>query len=157
MDNRKVEDCMPGVKVSWKPQWMEIEAPAVYPETSQWIRPGFTWEGEHFGKTFPTCMKAIPRKKPPPRPAGIHKCSPQCLQRWEDNQFRYPPYQYSWEFLTDESSWRLLDPEEKELLLGYGFNHTILAWSTSQAKRDPKGFWMPAILTSVTLFLSFRL
>lgn len=48
----KVEDCMPGVKVSWKSQWMEVEAPAVYPETSQWIRPGFTWEGEHFSHLY---------------------------------------------------------------------------------------------------------
>ena len=137
----KVEDCMPGITVTWKPQWNEVEAHAEYPSTDQWMRPGFEWKGEEYGKTFPTCMKSIPRKFPPPKPAGIHKCSPQCLQRWKEDSYRYPPYQYSWEYiLTNDVSWRLLDPEEKELLLGYGFNHTILAWSTSHAKRDPQGF-----------------
>ena len=137
----KVEGCLPGVEVVPKQHWNEVEAWAPYPSTSQWIRPGFHWEGEKFEKTFPTCMKSIPRKRPPPKPAGIQKCSPQCLERWAEDSYRYPPYQYSWEFLlTDESSWRLLDPEEKELLLGYGYQHTVLAWSTSKAKRDPQGF-----------------
>ena len=137
----KVEGCLPGVEVTPKQHWNEVEAWAPYPSTAQWIRPGFHWEGESFGKTFPTCMKSIPRKQPPPKPAGIQKCSFECLERWAEDSFRYPPYQYSWEFLlTDDKSWRLLDPEEKELLLGYGYNHTILAWSTSQAKRDPQGF-----------------
>eukprot|EP00435_Cladocopium_sp_Y103_P056874 s86_g19.t1 len=37
----KIEGCMPGVEVIDKGVWREVWAPATYPETSQWIRPGF--------------------------------------------------------------------------------------------------------------------
>ena len=42
----KVEGCLPGVEVTPKEHWNEVEAWAPYPSTAQWIRPGFHWEGE---------------------------------------------------------------------------------------------------------------
>ena len=85
-------------------------------------------------------MKAIPRERPPPRPAGYHKCSWECLERWKGDNFRYP-YQYDWHYLiTTPSTWRLLSATEKELLLGYGFNHTELICSASKIKQIKQGF-----------------
>ena len=90
---------------------------------------------------MPTCMKAIPRQRPPPRPAGIGKCDWNTLERWKEDSFRYPPYHYQEQFLmTTDNTWRLASATEKELLLGYRFNHTAVAWSASRQKRDPVGF-----------------
>ena len=40
----------------------------------------------------------------------------------------------------DGSTWRLVNANEKELLLGYGYRHTALAWSASKIKQDPVGY-----------------
>lgn len=83
-------------------------------------------------------MKSIPRRAPPPRPAGKEKCSPTTLSRWIEDEYRFPPYQYGPNFIiTNESSWRLLNPEEKETLLGYGCGHAAACWSASQIKQQP--------------------
>ena len=98
-------------------------------------------EGEQWGTVFPTCLKSIPRLRPPPKPAGIEKTDEGTRRRWREDSFRYPPYQYGEQFLIiTDNSWRLLNATEKELLLGYGFNHTAVAWSASKAKQNPVGF-----------------
>ena len=38
-------------------------------------------------------MQAIKSKKPPESPAGIEGCGKETIQRWTDDEFRYPPYQ----------------------------------------------------------------
>lgn len=86
-------------------------------------------------------MKSIPRKVPPPFPAGYEQCSHQTIARWTHDSYRYPPYQYSPQFIiTNDDSWRLLSAEEKELLLGYGFEHTVPAWSASDIKANKTGY-----------------
>ena len=130
-----------GVEVHPNTYWRDVFAYADYPLTSQWLAPDRIWEGEASGACFPTCMKCIPRDKPPPKPAGLNRCDPATIQRWREDQFRYPPYQYSRQFLiTSESQWRLLSTEEKELLLGYGYGHTTLAWAASKIKQQPQKF-----------------
>ena len=136
-----LESALPDVTVCNKRYWKEVKAPADYPATEQWLTPGYTWEGEQWGAVFPTCLKSIPRLRPPPKPAGIEKTDEGTRRRWREDSFRYPPYQYSEQFLiTTDNSWRLLNATEKELLLGYGFNHTAVAWSASKAKQNPVGF-----------------
>ena len=86
-------------------------------------------------------MKAIARERPPPRPAGLEKCDRATKQRWAEDNYRYPPYQYGANYIiTTQSTWRLLNAEEKELLLGYGFQHTKLAWAASKQKANRLGF-----------------
>ena len=136
-----LEGQFPDVSVTNKRYWKEVSAPAPYPEQQQWLTPGYVWEGGKTGAVFPTCLKSIPRTQPPPRPAGLSKCDTATKKRWQEDSYRYPPYQYQAQFIIcSETSWRLLNAEEKELLLGYGYKHTALAWSASKIKQNPLGF-----------------
>ena len=137
----KLEGVFPDVTITPKDYYKEVFAPTPYPEVQQWLTAGYHWEGMDSQTVFPTCMKAIARERPPPRPAGIQKCDSQTIARWKDDNYRYPPYHYQQQFLiTGEHTWRLINATEKELLLGYGFNHTHVAWSASRQKSDPVGF-----------------
>lgn len=136
-----IENKVSGVTVTEGRYWREVHAPAAYPLQQNWLTEGYEWTGGSTGAVFPTCLKSIPRTQPPPRPAGLNKCDRATIQRWKDDQYRYPPYQYGPNFIiTTNSTWRLLNAEEKELLLGYGYQHTSLAWSASRSKGDPVGF-----------------
>ena len=121
--------------------WLEVIAKAEYPLTASWITPGCTWDGEREGAVFPTAMKAIRRVQPPPHPAGLGKCSGECISRWQADEYRYPPYQYHLKYIIrNGEKWRLLNASERELLLGYGLGHTLLAMSASEVKRFPVEF-----------------
>ena len=138
--SERVEGIFPDIQVLQGRYWKEVKASATYPATAQWLTPGWTWAGEDEGTVFPTCLKSIPRESPPPRPAGLDKTSWEAQERWKSDSYRYPPYQYAAKFLlTNATSWRLLNASEKELL-GYGFNHTKLAWNASRVKQDEIGF-----------------
>ena len=78
-----------------------------------WIEPGCRWPGGEEGYFLPTAMKAIPRERPPVRPAGIDKCSWETLQRYHEDQSRYPPYQYQGQYMfyTAEGNWRTIGAE----------------------------------------------
>ena len=45
-------------------------------------------------KAFPTFTTSRPRKSPGRKPAGVTQCSSAELQRWVEDQHRFPPYQY---------------------------------------------------------------
>eukprot|EP00438_Fugacium_kawagutii_P035013 Skav208029 [mRNA] locus=scaffold2714:526222:528848:- [translate_table: standard] len=136
-----VEGVLTDVTVAPKRYWNEIECWADFPCTDQWLTPGYRWDGEQSNTIFPTAMKSLPRTAPPPKPAGISKCTQECIQRWTEDEFRFPPYQYALQYLiTTDSTWRLLSPTEKELLLGYGFNHTRPCWAASRVKGDKVGY-----------------
>lgn len=87
-------------------------------------------------------MKAIPPWQPPPAPAGITRCGPDVLERWRSDSFRFPPYQYKRENLVvdNDSNLRYLNSSERELLLGFGKDHTLFAWNAGDAKADPVGY-----------------
>ena len=128
---------LPGVTLKRGDGYIEIIASAPWPDTSQWIQPGFSWfydDGECF---FPTCMKAIRRWQPPPQPAGLDRCDHDTCLRWRADKFKYPPYQYKDQYvLYSSSTWRLLDSCERELLHGYGYDHTAVCLSASDIKRS---------------------
>ena len=133
------EVAVSGLKLTKGPYWTEVVASAPYPNVDDWKTPGYDWWGEEEGAVFPTCMKSIPRSAPPPRPAGLEKSSEDAVGRWVADSFRYPPYQYEDRFIFTShltGSWRLLSADEKELLLGYGWHHTRLAMSASEAKAN---------------------
>lgn len=74
---------------------------------------------------FPTLTRPIPRSKPPFRKAGVSQCDPLALQRWEKDQFRFPPYVYLEKHLIRSgNSLRLPSIEEKERLLGFPSRYT---------------------------------
>ena len=132
---------VPGVYLEECDRWILASMPHAYPELSQWLEAGAVWPGFDQGAVFPTCMKSIKRKVPPPRPAGIDRVGIDARQRWEADDFRYPPYQYDDRFVIwVENRWRLLSIEERELLHGLGYGHTKLCWNAGDIKQDPIGY-----------------
>ena len=86
-------------------------------------------------------MKAIKRQVPPPKPVGLQRASPEAVTRWETDGFRYPPYQYKEEYVIfTPHGWRLLNASERELLHGYGYGHTSLAFSASEIKKSEEAY-----------------
>ena len=136
-----LEGAVKGTSLVQERRWRRLVAEVDYPPLSDWLEPGYSWPGGQQGAIFPTAMKAIRRERPPPRPAGLQRCSESTLGRWEADEFRYPPYQYSEEFVVWKGNqWRLLDSTERELLLGYGWKHTELCLSASDIKRDARSY-----------------
>ena len=106
----------------------------------QWLRPVWSWPGEGEGARFPTFIKAIVRAAPPPVPVGLDRCDDDTIGRWTADQYRFPPHQYRACFvLWKGERWRLLDSTERELLMGFGWNHTQCCWGAGWIKTDPRG------------------
>ena len=134
-----LEGLFPDVAIFQQAAWKAIEFQKDWPETDAWVTPGWYWGGEEQGTPLPTAMRTVPKTEPPWYPAGIERCDHDCLQRWAADDFRVPPYQYKEEFLMwslQGGRWRRPNASEKELLLGYGWQHTSLAYSASQQKQS---------------------
>ena len=133
-----LDGLMDDVWIEKTSRWRVVHAEASYPDATQWIEPESCWPGGEEGAVLPTCMKAIKRSSPPWRPAGLERCNPSTISRWTADDYRYPPYQYSDQFIfwTKHGSWRTASAEEKELLLGYGWKHTSLCYNASDIKQS---------------------
>eukprot|EP00438_Fugacium_kawagutii_P001864 Skav216327 [mRNA] locus=scaffold3350:102288:105260:+ [translate_table: standard] len=124
-----------------KDGYVEVDVAGEWPLPSSWLEP----ECEQADATivYPTCMKSIPRRRPPDRPAGYERCDRMTLHRWESDSYRFPPYQYKWPYLIWDptiDSYRLLSIQERERLMGLGDNITMYCWSASRAKQDKAGY-----------------
>ena len=121
--------------------YVQVVMSAVFPEKSTWVRPG--WQPMEGTVVYPTFMKSIRRERPPPAPAGLLRCDEACIQRWESDEFRFPPYQYALKFLLQDVHGRLryLDAQERELLLGLGLDATKFCFSASFVKGHPVEYW----------------
>ena len=130
-----------GIQIVDKGYYKEVKVWGEYPESSQWLRPDSVWEAENTGVVFPTCMKAVARRAPPPAPAGLFRCDADAIGRWESDEYRYPPYQYKAEYVIwSDSGWRLIDSQERELLHGFGFDHTSPCLSASNIKQSAQAY-----------------
>ncbi len=139
--SEELDGVLEGISLDPQKLWTEVRAPASYPQTGQWIQPLHRWLGEDDQIAFPTCMKSIPREHPPPKPAGLQKCDENCIARWKADKFRYPPYQYKEKYLiVTDSTWRLLSASEREILLGYGYGHTLPCMSASTIKQNKQRY-----------------
>ena len=129
---------MEGIELWEEQDYIRAYVTAPCPSTEQWIRPGWTWPGEEWGAKFPTFMKSIKRTSLPPVPAGYRRATPEMIRRWTEDSFRFPPYQYAEKFLLTHPSQpaRLLDSSERELLLGFGTQHTATCMSASNMKKS---------------------
>ena len=91
-----------------------------------WVSPGWTWLGSE-ETSLPTFTRSIPRRRPPPRPAGLGHTPVEAQQRWADDDFRYPPYTYKSEFcLSDGLHLRVCGAAEREVLMGFLPGHTYV-------------------------------
>lgn len=126
----------------WSRQgYQEVMVNGQWPSPHQWLTP--EWYQSDSKVIYSTFMKAIVRKQPPPVPAGLHRADTACRARWQSHAFRYPPYQYRSEFLVfhpNEDHGRLLNADERELLMGYGRGHTLMCMSASMAKTDLQAY-----------------
>ena len=61
------------------------------------------------------------------------------IYRWTSDDFRFPPYHYQQRFIFWRgNNWRLCNASEKDLLLGYGWEHTKLCYNASTIKGNPQ-------------------
>jgi len=77
-------------------------------------------------RAFPTFTTSRPRDRPGHKPAGLRSCTPQDLDRWAADSFRFPPYQYTAKNLLIDKHDQLRMPsiEEKEYIMGFPVNYT---------------------------------
>ena len=117
--------------------FVEVVMEGAFPDSSTWITPG--WVPTSEATIYPTFMKSIVRKRPPPNPAGLRRCDSGTVSRWQSDSYRFPPYQYSYRYLlrNEQGMLRYLDVNERELLMGMGFGATEFCMSASYAKRHP--------------------
>lgn len=131
----------PGVLlIDWE-DYVEVKMSAKFPENERWVEKGF--HPTCPGVTYPTFMKAIVRQRPPPSPAGLRRCDWYTVRRWESDSYRFPPYQYKYEFLMrrHDGFLRYLSVAEREALMGAGFGATMFCKSASDIKARPSDYW----------------
>ena len=75
---------------------------------------------------FPTFTTSRPRPHPGRKPAGIKQCTSLELQRWTEDEYRFPPYQYCEKhcLVNSNNLLRIPDEEERELMLGFPLHYT---------------------------------
>ena len=101
-------------------------------DESRYLTPGWTRSSE---EPFPTFTTARPRGHPGRRPAGLDKLSDEERQEWEEDSFRFPPYQYQHKYqVWKGSSHRLVNTEERETILGFPRGYTTQCVPKSQQK-----------------------
>ena len=92
-------------------------------ETKSYLQPGC---GKASTEPFPTFTTSRPRDYAGRRPAGLDKLSAQESQRlrWEEDAFRFPPYQYQEKLMildAKKQPW-LPDIQEREVIMGWPSN-----------------------------------
>eukprot|EP00438_Fugacium_kawagutii_P000280 Skav202689 [mRNA] locus=scaffold3222:42188:44050:+ [translate_table: standard] len=89
---------------------------------------------------FPTFTRAIPRRRPPPRPVGLEGLEPAAKLLWEEHQYRYPPYTYAEKFMVLDQNLTLrpLCADEREVLMGFKRGHTKKLWKKNPATEEEK-------------------
>ena len=130
-------------KVIEKPEWYELESSFIKLEPSRWLSRGWSWPGASQGQCFATFVKPIPRKRPPPFPAGVESCDRETLMRWKDNCFRFPPYQYKLENIVycPRRGFRVLSATEREVMMFFPKNYTVAATASSLEKTNPQAMF----------------
>ena len=82
--------------------------------------------------TLPTFTRALPRKTPPRRPAGLEGASPEAIQRWETDNYRFQVYQYETKYMVvkPDGNLRLPSLTERERLMGFATGYVSSGLST---------------------------
>ena len=85
---------------------------------------------------YPTFTTSRPRSNPGRKPAGVQQCSEVELRRWEDDQHRFPPYQYMNKhcLINRMGRFRVPSVEERELMLGFPLGYTSNCLPKNQRK-----------------------
>ena len=94
------------------------------------------WHKVDKTRAFPTFTTSRPRAKAGRKPAGIQQCSLSELERWHEDEFRFPPYQYKAIncLCNGAGELRLPDVSERELMLGFPVGYTQMCLPKAQRK-----------------------
>ena len=105
--------------------------PQVEVRSAGLLKPG--WQLAEM-KPLPTFTTSRPRTHPGRRPAGVDQCKAHELARWEQDSYRYPPYQYKdCNCVVNRSGvFRLPDIEEKEVIMGFPKGYTSCCFPKAQ-------------------------
>lgn len=105
-------------------------------DTEQVIRTG--WRKINPDKAFPTFTTSRPRDSPGRKPAGIRDCNDEELRRWQEDRYRFPPYQYcKVHCLTNrQHRLRIPDVEEREAMMGFPVHYTAGCVPKQERGRD---------------------
>ena len=132
----KVDGCV----VSEEARWTKVKLTAPRPPLRAWLPKGVRLATD--GPTFCTFVRCVPKKKPPFMPAGIHHCDEDTVNRWQADDYRYPPYQYQPKNMVKDQQGKLihLPITAKELLMGFKRDHTYCC-RTAGERRGHKQQW----------------
>eukprot|EP00438_Fugacium_kawagutii_P022658 Skav224882 [mRNA] locus=scaffold1112:251630:257035:+ [translate_table: standard] len=88
------------------------------------LQPGWTRVSSN---RLPTFTTSRPRSSPGYKPAGLHQCQDHERLRWQEDAFRFPPYQYrDSNCLTNrDGSLRVASINEREVIMGFPKDYTI--------------------------------
>jgi len=130
----------PGAKVEEGARWTDVKLLGPRPPLRAWL-PRW-WRAVASYSTWPTFVQAIKRKKPPYKPAGLKGCDQQTLARWEQHQFRYPPYQYKLHYMLRDPQGKLrtMPAVSREVLLGFRRDHTYVCFSANLRRQHPESW-----------------
>ena len=89
-------------------------------------------------RAFPTFTTSRPSPKPGRKPAGLRTCNTDEVQRWQQDQHRFPPYQYRLDncVVNSRNLVRVPDVSERELMLGFPLHYTAACLPKGQRKGD---------------------
>ena len=88
---------------------------------------------------FPTSLRSVPKKRPPLEPPGPDTCSAWELHQWENQCFRFSPYQFrKHNMVLDRRSgcWNPPSSRTPELLMVFQANATCLSGGGAGKKQD---------------------
>ena len=128
-------------------------------ELSSFLEEGWGWPGAELNPDLKlrTFTRAIPRKKPPLRPAGLDRCSEATIQKWKQDQMMFPPYTYAPEYLMRETSGdrsRVASAEEREVLMGFSRGYTLALFK--KAAKDDQERWVQEVGRKAAIGNSFH-
>ena len=109
---------------------------SAYQDLEECCQPG--WIKVDPSRPFPTFTTARPRSNPGRKPAGIQTCTDEEIRRWQVDQHRYPPYQYTNKncLVNKKGDFRVPDVHEREYMLGFPLGHTVPCLPKSQRRGD---------------------
>ena len=101
--------------------------PPQLPTCRQWLDAGAPFDGEASQSRLPTLTRAISKQRPPRDPAGIGRMAPHEIERWRQDRFAQPAYQYCDPNCVTGRTGVLRKPSarEREALSGFDQDHTI--------------------------------
>ena len=133
-----------GVSLAHRPRlyWVDWElypAPGVQFHTTPTGRSAISLQGQMVAERyltpgwkkvdespFPTFTTSRPRATPGYKPAGIQQCSQEELDRWRQDEHRFPPYQYQTKhcLVNKRGLKRVPNIQEREVIMGFPKDYT---------------------------------